>query len=306
MRTAIISAQRNEGLYLLEWLAYHRVLGFDRVIIASNDCTDGSDILLDRLQDAGIVTHIRHSPPAGCAPQDSAMRLALRALDESPADWVLHCDADEYLWLSEGTSLKDLLQIGADADVIALPWCAFGDSGIKHWPGATLPHFTQREIWPNPQCDKFKSLFRPQAFGHANDHMPMQPKVAAPKAVSTNGDPLQTAQFFSDKHHSRYRPLEVSLKPGPARLNHYAIRSQDSFLARETRGDGQGKDGSKYRLGSRWHKIANRNDVEDRSILTLWPQVLTQIARLHDLRGVTDAERACKDYSRRLFQKVSP
>ena len=44
---ALMSCMRNEGIHILEWLAYHRVIGFGPVVICSNDCADGSDRLLD-------------------------------------------------------------------------------------------------------------------------------------------------------------------------------------------------------------------------------------------------------------------
>ena len=33
---------RDEGPYLLEWVAYHRLIGFTDIVVCSNDCVDGS------------------------------------------------------------------------------------------------------------------------------------------------------------------------------------------------------------------------------------------------------------------------
>lgn len=290
MTAAVFACMRNEGPFILEWVAWHRVLGFGRVIVATNACTDGSDALLDALASGGALTHLPHAPAPGEAPQDSGMRAALSHLAAHPADWLLHIDSDEFLM--PATSLPDLLDLGSDAHVIALPWRAFGDSGHTVWPGATIPHFTRCEIAPNPETTKFKSLFRPAAFAHAHDHMPMQPRVPAPKVVAANGQPLDPAPLRSDRHHSRYRPLDISLAPGRAVIHHYAIRSQDVFRLKALRGDGQGKDGGKYRINSRWHRIANRNEAEDRSALRHWPATQTEMARLRALPGVAQAEAA--------------
>lgn len=43
----LVSPARNEGPYLLEWIAWHRMIGFDDIIVLTHDCTDGSDVLLD-------------------------------------------------------------------------------------------------------------------------------------------------------------------------------------------------------------------------------------------------------------------
>ena len=42
----IIAKQRNEGLYLLDWISWHIAIGFNHFHITSNDCSDGSDVLL--------------------------------------------------------------------------------------------------------------------------------------------------------------------------------------------------------------------------------------------------------------------
>ncbi|HLQ18006.1 MAG TPA: glycosyltransferase family 2 protein, partial [Tabrizicola sp.] len=39
----LVSAMRNEGPFLLEWVAYHRVIGVRQIVIVSNGSTDGSD-----------------------------------------------------------------------------------------------------------------------------------------------------------------------------------------------------------------------------------------------------------------------
>ncbi len=37
---------KDEGPFLLEWIAHHKVAGFNRILIGYNDCTDGSEKLL--------------------------------------------------------------------------------------------------------------------------------------------------------------------------------------------------------------------------------------------------------------------
>ena len=46
---------RNEGVYALEWLAYHQSLGIDEFFIYSNNNDEGSDALLKRLSGAGVI-----------------------------------------------------------------------------------------------------------------------------------------------------------------------------------------------------------------------------------------------------------
>ena len=67
VRFLAVTSMRNEGAFLLEWLAHHRAVGFTDVLVFSNDCDDGTDAMLDRLAQLGWLTHvpIRGPTPRG-------------------------------------------------------------------------------------------------------------------------------------------------------------------------------------------------------------------------------------------------
>lgn len=286
---------RNEGIHILEWLAYHRVIGFGPIVICSNDCDDGSDLLLDRLARHGQIDHLRNPVPPGMPPQSLGISRTLAHLADSPADWLAHLDSDEFLNLAPGTgSVQQLAARAEDAHVVALPWRMFGDNGHRDWPGETLRAFTTCEAAPDPEQVKFKSLFRLRAFAGASDHMPTRPLVADPIAVNAAGEPLSNAQLLGAPR-SKYHPIPVAMRGG-AVVNHYAIRSRDVFLMKTLRGRGTGPASNKYHLNSAWHRRANRNEAQDRSILSRWPEVAAELARLRALPRVAAAEAACRDW----------
>lgn len=292
---ALMSCMRNEGIHILEWLAYHRVIGFGPVVICSNNCDDGSDHLLDLLAAAGEVDHLRNPLTPGIPPQASGIALVLAHLVESPADWLAHLDSDEFLNIAPGAApVQDLVTRAGDAHTIALPWRMFGDSGHATWPGETLPAFTACEAAPDPATVKFKSLFRFRAFAGASDHMPTAPRIETPLAVNSAGEPLSSAVLHGAPR-ARYHPVETAIRGG-AVVNHYGVRSTDVFLLKTHRGRGMGPPSDKYHLGSKWHRLANRNDTQDRSILRRWPEVAAELARLRALPGIHAAEAACRDW----------
>lgn len=305
---ALMSCMRNEGIHILEWLAYHRVIGFGPIVICSNDCDDGSDRLLDLLASHGKIDHLPNPVPLGTPPQASGIARALSHLATSPADWLAHLDSDEFLNLAPGTdSVQDLIARAEDAHTIALPWRMFGDNGHATWPGETLRAFTACERGPDPETVKFKSLFRHRAFASASDHMPTQPRVETPLAVNAAGEPLSSAALFG-KPASRYRPIEIALRGGSV-VNHYATRSTDIFQMKRARGRGMGPGSDKYTLNSTWHRRANRNDTQDRSILRRWPEVDAELTQLRALPGVAKAEAACRAWfldARKRFNIQDP
>ena len=58
MRATVVCSMRNEGPFIVEWVAWYRMLGFTDVLIITNDCTDHSPQLLAALAAAGWVTHL--------------------------------------------------------------------------------------------------------------------------------------------------------------------------------------------------------------------------------------------------------
>ncbi len=306
---ALMSCMRNEGVHVLEWLAYHRTIGFGPVLICSNDCDDGSDRLFDLLARHGEIDHLPNPIPPGEPPQKHGIARALAYLSKNSADWLAHLDSDEFLNLAPETdSVQDLIAKAEDAHAIALPWRMFGDNGHATWPGETLRAFTACEAAADPATVKFKSLYRHRAFASASDHMPTAPRVETPLAVNTAGEPLSSAALFG-RPVSRYQPIDAALRGGTV-VNHYATRSTDSFLLKAARGRGMGPPSGKYGLNSTWHRRANRNEAQDRSILRHWPKTEAELARLRALPGISAAESDCRawflDMRDRLGTPESP
>ena len=89
-RSLIVTTQKNEGAFLLEWLAHHKSIGFDDILVLSNDCSDGNDTMLDRLQDMGQLTHVRNDgPDDDCGIQFTALKIAETHPLVQSADWIV-------------------------------------------------------------------------------------------------------------------------------------------------------------------------------------------------------------------------
>jgi hypothetical protein len=63
VKITAVTTQKNEGAFLLEWIAYHKIIGFTDIVILSNDCEDGSDEMLDHLSKSGEIVHLRNDGP---------------------------------------------------------------------------------------------------------------------------------------------------------------------------------------------------------------------------------------------------
>ncbi|MEE3625430.1 glycosyltransferase family 2 protein [Nitrospirillum sp. BR 11752] len=66
-RVSICAIVKNEGDFLLEWVAYYRLMGVDRFVIYDNGSTDGTRLLLDRIAARAGITVVDWPSAAGHA-----------------------------------------------------------------------------------------------------------------------------------------------------------------------------------------------------------------------------------------------
>lgn len=277
----LLSAVKNEGPDLLEWLAWHRLTGFDRMVIFSNDCSDGSDGLLDALQGIGWLTHHRHSPPPGVAPQTWAGNLAFTLPAVRTAGWVMWLDADEFLLVHDGGgTVQDLTaRLSArDAAGMAISWRIFGDSGhTLSPPGLVTETFTQAAGLAYPQHRTVKTLFRmDERIESLYIHRPVwKPNRKAPPVLVLNGGGAALPDGFTHGR-SRNGEPEYELPEGMAahdlaQVNHYATKALDRVALKRQRGDGMRADGANARLGEIYLNRYNRNERTDTRMLPHQP-----------------------------------
>ncbi|MEO0654454.1 MAG: glycosyltransferase family 2 protein, partial [Pseudomonadota bacterium] len=92
-RITAVSMMKDEGPYAIEWVAHHMAVGFTDFVIYTNDCTDGTDAMLRRMQDMGLVQHRENRIAKGAKPQPSAIRHAQEDPAVRDSDWVMVFDA---------------------------------------------------------------------------------------------------------------------------------------------------------------------------------------------------------------------
>ena len=130
MRALAILTVKNEGAFLLEWLAHHRAAGFTDFLVYSNDCDDGTDAMLERLAHLGWLVHEPNPGPHAQGPQWDMLKAAQKHPLTQAADWVAVLDIDEFVNIhAGGRTLGDLVAAVPDADAITLTWRLFGNNG---------------------------------------------------------------------------------------------------------------------------------------------------------------------------------
>ncbi len=238
----LVSCQKDEGPFLVEFLAHHLALGFTAVLVASNDCTDGSDALLDALQEAGYCGHIRHHAAEGDSPQIKGFAALMRTFPVRRAAWVMALDADEFLNIHVGGGkLHDLIAaVPPEVDILALNFANFGNAPHLTWQSAPVcERFRYRLPLNHASNIPIKSLTRtPANFAAVHSHSMMRFRLARPiEVMRADGSrfslPPETKLY---ERLRRFAPGEIA--HGLAQINHHPIKTYDSFLLRRARGRG--------------------------------------------------------------------
>lgn len=284
----LVTAMRNEGPFVVEWIAHHRALGVTDFVIVTNDCDDGTDAILDRLAEAGEVLHLRQSGAKGRV-QWTALAMAEETEAVRRADWVLVVDCDEFVNLAPPlTTLAELIGAAGGADAIVLPWRFFGHGGhLRFEDMPVTARFTRaiREdaIFPGV-ARSFKTLarWREGPFRRLGIHRP-KATAGTPVWVDGSGNPLPRG-IAADE--GRILLMTPRIERGLVQLNHYSLRSTEDFLVKRARGlpNRAGK-----RIDATYWAERNFNNVEDATILRHAAAREGECARLMALPGMAEA-----------------
>lgn len=295
----IVSTMKDEGPFILEWVAHYLLLGFDHFLINTNDCSDGTDKIIKRLEALGVATHIDNPGPWKKGPQASAYDNAMAHPVYRKADWVLVCDADEFLDIKVGDNTLDaLFATCPKATVFAFPWLLFGHNGQVTFRDALITEqFTMsaapQQISPQ-QTRGYKSLYRNNGvYRSISTHRPkrLHPnRVSEAHWVDGNGDRFlgfehqgwafwQTGQGFGDRI---------------ARMNHYAVRSIESYLMKRMRGDVNTTSFHEKMeaSGAAYWRLHCWNVTSNTGLASRVPRIKAELDRLLQDKGLSDLHNA--------------
>lgn len=277
----IVGCMKDEAPYILEWVAYHRAIGIDNFIIYTNACSDGTSELLDRLQEMGILQHRNNDNWKGNSPQQYALNQSLKEDVITNAEWVIHIDVDEFINVRVGNgTLDDFLARVPDATNVAMTWRLFGHNGVTRLADDLV--INQFDTAAPKHCPKphtvwgFKTMVRNiGAYEKLSCHRPnklREGKRARVAWVNGSGQPMG-----EDVKEKGWRSSINNVGYEMLQLNHYALRSAESFLIKRQRGRALHVDRS---IGINYWVRMDWSDHSDVTIKRNIPRLLVELERL--------------------------
>lgn len=312
-RKVLFSAMKNEAPFLLEWVAYHKLIGFDEIVVCSNPSNDGMEEILAALDQAGEIRHLQTVVGKGESPQIIASKHFTREVGYRDGDWYMWLDADEFLNVHVGDRTVDALIEAIGARFCALiNWRVFGSNGHSRFPGRFIDTaFTGAASVDFPAHYEQKTFFRfssaVRSFGLQGINRPLMARQSGLTTkdivvgAGIEGDPesikhRRWLRGFDTRATARVALHEVGWSL--AQINHYIVRTPEFFALKKLRGRGYKPDavGAQNRRHTADFLLKyDRNDEEDRSILVWQDQVSEGINRLMRVEPIASAVRRSEE-----------
>lgn len=188
---------RDELHWIAEWLAYHRVVGFDHFYMICND-DDPAPVESVINAFAPCVTLVHR-------PSITQMDAIVEGfgMARGNTEWLAVFDSDEFFLPRIDDTIPPLLERMRDYSGVTAHWRVFGSSGYVSSPPHQINSFIYRAPDDWIANANVKSIVRPERV--------------------TGYHPHQFAYSFG--------PVE-GIVPSIMRVNHYSVRSRDDYFNR--------------------------------------------------------------------------
>jgi hypothetical protein len=250
MKISITSIQRNRNPWIVEWLAFHMLVGFNDFHVYCHKCDDG---MTETLQKLG-----RHYPVHAYAiasddrPQIAAYQHAWLNVGKS-VDWMAFIDGDEFLFPTAQPDMASALAAFQDADLSALAayWVCYGSSGRMDEPaGLVMENFTRHSGPGFPGNRHMKSIVR------GGEEITITGSHLFATARGTRDDRLRLVTEPQLKDPAK-EPTYDSF-----RINHYAIQSFEFFKTTK-QNMGTADCNAAFIRPTSWFHEYDRNEADD-------------------------------------------
>lgn len=220
---AVCAIAKNEGPYFKEWIEWHQKQGVEKFYIYDNESTDCTKEVLAPYIESGVVEYT-YFP---------GYRKQLAAYDDCmerfrfEARWIAFIDLDELIVPIKDRSIPEFLRKFEGAPAVEINWLIYGSGGAKEKVAGTMMERFKHHSHPTHYLNRHvKSVVDTrQVFNLIGCH---EAARISGHAVDSHGNPIK-------KHFREREPQQDVI-----RINHYAVRSYEEFLEKQTRGRASG------------------------------------------------------------------
>ena len=216
---AVCAIAKNEGPYFQEWIEWHRKQGVEKFYIYDNESTDGTRDVLAPYIEAGTVEYTWFP----------GSKRQLAAYDDcferhrTDARWIAVIDLDEFIVPMQDASIPEFLRRMEPFSSVEINWLIYGSGGAQTRAGGGVMERFRRHSLPEHLLNRHvKSIVDPRRVCTMTGCH--EAARIAGHSADSHGNPL--IKGFRDRE-----PQQDVI-----RINHYAVKSYEEFLAKRARG----------------------------------------------------------------------
>lgn len=254
-KIGICAIFRDEARDLLEWLAFHKMIGVDLFFLYDNGSSDGGSELVRGSDFARNVTVTEWSDRPG---QLSAYNH-FRVNHADRVTWIGFIDIDEFIVPRAGGSIREILmrRMYEPYAQIMLQWLVFGPSGHdRRPPGLIVENYTRRMPDGAEINRHIKSLVRTNRL-LGIDYTPHAAECSGP-SCNTRGEEM----------------LPFAIQPVECHdvmvVHHYFTKSREDWEVKRRRGRGNSLEPYQQQV---FRGVAAQATVEDSRMLRFVPRL---------------------------------
>ena len=219
MKLGLVTIQRDRGPWLIEWFAFHYLVGFRKFYFYAHLCTDDTAKIISQLAGIFDITAFVLDKQQNAIQLAAYQHAISNYMDE--VDWMCFLDGDEFIFPTAHSTLPEALTEYADANISALGVynCNFGSSGhITEPDGLVTENYKMCAHADFLAHRRVKSIVkgRQNINVSTNSHLFMTP----------NGTVDESMRPITHGYMPDYIPSYAKF-----RINHYVCQSRQYFLS---------------------------------------------------------------------------
>ena len=254
-KIAICAIFKDEAPFLLEWVAFHKMIGVDLFFLYDNGSTDGGADIIRASNFARNVVLI----PWQDRPGQLSAYNHFRVHCAPHFTWVAFIDIDEFIMPVAGGSIRDIVMrpMYQPFAAILLQWRVFGPSGHHSRPdGLVIENYTRRMPDYDSTSRHIKSLVRCDRL-LSIDYTPHAAECSGPHCNTRGEAVLPYAIQPTECHEAMV-------------VNHYFTKSFEDWQLKRQRGRGDSLEPYEKQV---FPDVASAATMEDNGALRFLPRL---------------------------------
>lgn len=216
---AVCAMAKNEGPYFKEWIEWHMQHGVEKFYIYDNESSDNTgEVLMPYIESGTVEYFYRAGKKQQLAVYDDCLKR-----HRWDTRWIAFIDLDEFIVPVKDRSIPDFLKRFEEFSAVEINWLIYGSGGAKtKSPGTIMERFKRHSLHNHHLNRHVKSIVNPRKiFNLIGCH-----EAARISGITADSHGNPVTRNFRERE-----PLQDVI-----RINHYAVKSYEEFLAKRARG----------------------------------------------------------------------